>query len=194
MAVRIVRHDPDDLTGSTRPDAQNTPDDDLRRALRIGSGQLDASAAEALDLAAWNIVERYTGRLVAARETTMILEVSGRPEVVEVAGWWTPEPASVDGIESWTPAGGWLDVTGDAEQVTPTGGYRLGVGWWRITTTAGVAPIPDVFEAHWRIAARLFDTDPASMNRGHSNLVRLSGASVLLAPYCTRGARPVEVT
>ena len=191
MAVTIHRHTVDELTDGNRPDAMNTPDGDLRQALRIGSDQLDDIAAETLDLAAWGVVEQYTGRLVASRETTLIVEVSGRAEVVEAAGSWTPEPSSVDMIELWTAAGGWDDVTDDTEQVTPTGGYRLDVGWWRIVTTQGEHPPAELTEAHWRIAAYLFDTDPAAMNRDRSNLVRLSGAAALLGPYCTRGARSI---
>lgn len=52
-----------------------------------------------------------------------------------------------------------------------------------------------LIEAYHRIAAYLFDTDPAAEHRGsmRSNIVRLSGASSLLAPYCVRGATGVEV-
>ena len=193
MAVRVHRHDVDELTFTIRPDALNTPEDDLRQALRISSDQLDDVTSETLDLAAWTVVEQYTGRLIASRETTLIVEVSGRSELVEAAGWWQPEPASVDGIESWTAAGGWVDVTGDQTAATPTGGYMLDAGWWRIMTTAGVPPTADVTEAHWRIAAYLFDSDPSSPSRmaGRSNIVRLCGAAALLGPYCTRGARSI---
>ena len=197
MAVVVHSHEPAALSDSNAPaiDEAST----LRTALRVSDDQLDDTAADRLILSAWGHVEHYCGRLVASRSTTLLVEVTERPEVVDPAGWWTPRPTAVDTLESWTASGGWSDVTADHDPLDPLDRYRLGVGWWRFTITAGEAPGIDgspLLEAMHRLAGFLHDTDPSDPVRfsSRSNIIRLSGAASLLGPFCDRAARPVEVT
>ncbi|MXX24358.1 MAG: hypothetical protein F4Z82_02840 [Caldilineaceae bacterium SB0668_bin_21] len=195
MAVTVHGHDPAALTADQRPDGDgHDPNVLLFEALRAAGSQLSTGQADALALAAWGIIERYCGRLVVARATTLLVEVTDTAELVDPAGWWTPRPSSVDTVETWTRSGGWADVTADVSPVDPLSRFRLEAGWWRLTTTAGKAPTAEMLEAWARVAAYLFDTDPAAGHRvsERSNVVRLCGAASLLGPYCVRGARPVE--
>ena len=194
MAVVVHSHEPEALSESNAP-AIDEPDA-LRTALRVSEDQLGNPAADSLILAAWGAIESYCGRLVASRSTTLLVEVLDRAELVDPAGWWTPRPSSIDTLESWTAADGWADVSADHSAVDPLDRYRLEVGWWRFTTTAGAETDLDgspLLEAFHRLAAFLYDTDPADPVRfsSRSNIVRLSGAASLLGPYCTRGARVV---
>ena len=194
MAVVVHSHEPAALNDSNAP-AIDEPDA-LRTALRVSADQLDNIAADSLILAAWGAIESYCGRLVVSRSTTLLVEVVGRAELVDPAGWWTPRPSSIDTLEHWTAPDGWADVSADHSPADPLDRYRLDVGWWRFTTTAGADPDLEgdpLLEAFHRLAGFLYDTDPSEPVRfsSRSNIVRLSGAASLLGPYCSRGARVV---
>ena len=193
MAVTIHAHEPAALNDSNAPAVDLS--DALRTALRVSADQLDNTAADSLILAAWGAIESYCGRLVVSRSTTLVVEVVGRAELVDPAGWWTPRPSSIDTLESWD-SGTWSDVSADHSPADPLDRYRLEAGWWRFTTTAGADPDEQgdpLLEAFHRVAGFLYDTDPSDPVRfsSRSNLIRLSGAASLLGPYCSRGARVV---
>ena len=193
MAVVVHSHEAAALSETNAPgiDERGT----LRAALRVSADQLDDIATDRLILAAWGMVENYCGRLVVERSTVLLVEVQGRGDLVDPAGWWTPRPSSIDALESWE-AGTWTDVTADHEPADPLHRYRLEPGWWRLTTTAGAVVDLDggpLLEAAHRLAGFLYDTDASNPVRfsSRSNIVRLSGAASLLGAYCTRGAREV---
>ena len=190
MAVTVHSH----VLGSN-----GAPDSDqratLREALRVGDDQLGDDAADGLYLVAYGLVEAYTGRLVSSRDATVILEVTTGRELVDPAGWWRPA-MNVTTLERWAAATAtWgADELGDHTAADPLGRYHLEAGWWRFTGTQGDTRVGDDWEeALHRVAAWLFDTDPSRPERAaaRSNVVRLSGAAMLLGRYTVRGAHPI---
>ena len=167
----------------------------LRLALRVSSDQVADDAADELILAASDVLEGYTGRLVGSRSSTVVLEVAGGPELVDPCGHWRPAPTLTE-LAAWdADAAAWgSDVLGDHRAADPLGRRKLAAGWWRVTGDQGDGDVgSDWTEALHRLAAHLFDSDPSRVARRPASLVRACGAAELLGPYCERGARPVEV-
>lgn len=190
MAVVVYSHEPEARSHATAADV-------VRRALRTDADALSDADAAQLDASAFDMIETHTGLLIESRSTVLLLEVVGRAEVVDPAGWWRPRPSAVSSVESWS-ASGWSTATVAAED--PLGRYRLGAGWWRLTTTAGLsaaeyAARPALAEAWARIMGYLFESDPAappSRLGVQAGIIRLCGAVELLKPFCVRRADVLE--
>ena len=185
----------------THGDRPNTVETGLRAgllaALRVGADQLDHDALKRLSGAALDAAEEHTGLLYGRRDLVSVVEVTAGPELVDFGGGYRPLPLyASDGdtaeLQRWdTASSGWdPDELDEHPAADPLDRRELASGWWRLTAWQGDdAAGDDYIEAVHRIAAYLFDTDPAAHRGGRaSNLVRLSGAAGLLGPYCRRGA------
>lgn len=146
----------------------------------------------------WQRIESYIAHRYTERSVVWTVQGPGE--------WHAPlKPAAVTKVEIWSD-GGWEDITANAPDASPVGGYCIGHGPYRFTATVGGgSPAPTVpaivAQAAQRLAAYMaskpgtagaksesIDAGSISISRSRSEswmakALQNSGAADLLRTY-----------